>query len=121
MALFYLFIGGSIPLLLIAHQPAAAWAFAAAFGFAMGADYMLIPLVTAECFGTGSLAKILALIIAGYSVGQWVAPWLAGKIFDLSHSYNLAWGIMTAAAVLGAGAIYAVSVPPGKGSPVCGI
>jgi MFS family permease len=121
MALFYLVIGGSIPLLLIAHQPAAAWAFAAAFGFAMGADYMLIPLVTAECFGTGSLAKILALIIAGYSVGQWVAPWLAGKIFDLSHSYNLAWGIMTAAAVLGAGAIYAVSVPPGKGSPVCGI
>jgi MFS family permease len=121
MALFYLLIGGSIPLLLIAHQPVAAWAFAAAFGFAMGADYMLIPLVTAECFGTGSLAKILALIIAGYSVGQWVAPWVAGRIFDLSHSYDLAWGIMTAAAVLGAGAVYMVSARFGKGSPACGI
>jgi MFS family permease len=117
MALFYLLLGGSIPLLLIARQPAAAWAFAAAFGFAMGADYMLIPLVTAECFGTGSLAKILALIIAGYSVGQWVAPWAAGRIFDLYRSYNLAWGIITLAAMLGAGAIYAVSVPSGKGSP----
>jgi MFS family permease len=117
MALFYLLLGGSIPLLLIARQPAAAWAFAAAFGFAMGADYMLIPLVTAECFGTGSLAKILAFIIAGYSVGQWVAPWAAGRIFDLYHSYNLAWGIITVAAVLGAGAIYAVSVPSGKGLP----
>jgi MFS family permease len=117
MALFYLLLGGSIPLLLIAHQPIAAWSFAAAFGFAMGADYMLIPLVAAECFGTGSLAKILAIIIAGYSVGQWVAPWVAGRIFDLYHSYNLAWGMITAAAVLGAGAIYAVSVPSGKVSP----
>jgi MFS family permease len=121
MALFYLLIGGSIPLLLIAHQPVAAWAFAAAFGFAMGADYMLIPLVTAECFGTGSLAKILALIISGYSVGQWVAPWVAGRIFDLYHSYNLAWGVMTAAAVLGAGAIYAVQVSRGKASTAGGI
>ncbi len=118
MALFYLLLGGSIPLLFIAHQTVAAWSFAAAFGFAMGADYMLIPLVTAECFGTGSLAKILALIIAGYSVGQWVAPWVAGRIFDHYHSYNLAWGMITAAAVLGAGAIYAVTVPPGKVSPL---
>ena len=121
MALFYLFLGGSIPLLLITHQPVAAWSFAAAFGFAMGADYMLIPLVTAECFGTGSLAKILALIISGYSVGQWVAPWVAGRIFDLYHSYNLAWGVMTAAAVLGAGAIYAVQVSRGKASTAGGI
>jgi MFS family permease len=88
-----------------------------AFGFAMGADYMLIPLVTAECFGIGSLAKILALIISGYSVGQWVAPWAAGRLFDVYHSYNLAWGMITAAAVLGAGAIYAVTVPSGRGSP----
>jgi MFS family permease len=89
-----------------------------AFGFSMGADYMLIPLVTAECFGIGSLAKLLALIIMGYSVGQWMAPWAAGRIFDVYHSYNLAWGIMTVAAVLGAGAIYAVSVPSGKELPV---
>jgi MFS family permease len=117
MALFYLLLGGSIPLLFIAHQLVAAWAFALAFGIAMGADYMLIPLVTAECFGLGSLAKILALIISGYSVGQWVAPWAAGRLFDVYHSYNLAWGMITVAAVLGAGAIYAVSVPSGKGSP----
>jgi len=35
----------------------------------MGADYMLIPLVTAECFGTAALGKLLALIIMGYSLG----------------------------------------------------
>jgi MFS family permease len=114
MALFYLFLGISIPLLFLAHQPLATWAFAVTFGFAMGADYMLIPLVTAECFGISSLAKLLALIIVGYSLGQWLAPWAAGRLYDTYHNYNLAWELITAAALLGAGAIYAVSVPSGN-------
>ena len=46
-------------------QPTATWLFALAFGFAMGADYLLIPLITAACFGTAVLGKILALIIMG--------------------------------------------------------
>ncbi|HWF66238.1 MAG TPA: hypothetical protein VN670_02975, partial [Acidobacteriaceae bacterium] len=93
------------------RQPGAALAFTLVFGFAMGADYMLIPLVTAECFGIESLGMMLALIINGYSIGQWVAPWMAGKIFDHYHSYNLAWIISTVAGLLGAAAIYAISVP----------
>ena len=111
MALFYLLLGGAIPLLWIAQRPIAALAFAVVFGFAMGADYMLIPLVTAECFGIESLGKLLALIIMGYSIGQWLAPWTAGRIFDTYHSYKLAWIILTAACLLGAAAIYAISVP----------
>ncbi len=111
MALFYLVLGASIPLLYLAHQPVAAFAFAVTFGFSMGADYMLIPLVTADCFGLASLGKLLALIIMGYTIGQWVAPWAAGKIFDTYHSYGFAWAIFTGAALLGAAAIYAVSAP----------
>ena len=112
MALFYVVLGLSIPLLFLAGRPAAAWGFALVFGFAMGADYMLIPLVTAECFGLASLGKLLALLIMGYSLGQWFAPWMAGRIFDAYHSYRLAWLIMSLAGVIGAGAIYAVS--PGR-------
>jgi MFS family permease len=111
LALFYLLIGGSIPLLVVAAHPVAAWSFAVIFGFAMGADYMLIPLVTAECFGVGSLGKLLAVLIMGYSVGQWGAPWMAGRIFDIYHSYDLAWKIMATGGVLGAAAIYAVKLP----------
>jgi MFS family permease len=114
MALFYLLLGAAIPLLYVAHYPIAAWTFAVAFGFSMGADYMLIPLVTAECFGVTSLGKLLALIIMGYTVGQWSAPWIAGRIFDLYHSYGLTWEALTVACVLGAAAIYAMSVPSPK-------
>ena len=109
MALFYLILALAIPLLLLAERPAVVWAFALLYGFAMGADYMLIPLVTADCFGLSALGKILSLIISGYSIGQWFAPWLAGRIFDARHTYNLAWIIMSAAAAAGAALIYAIS------------
>ncbi len=109
MALFYALLSASLFLLGMAHQPVAVWTFAVVFGFAMGADYMLIPLVAAECFGMASLGKLLALIIMGYSLGQWGAPWIAGKIFDSQHSYELAWKIMAVAGLFGAAAIYAVS------------
>jgi MFS family permease len=108
MAVFYLVLGLAIPFLFLAHRPPAVWAFALIFGFAMGADYMLIPLVTADCFGLPSLGKLLSLIIMGYSLGQWLAPWLAGRIFDVHHSYDRAWIMMAIAAILGAAMIYAI-------------
>lgn len=111
MALSYALLGASISLLVVFHATLATWLFALIFGFSMGADYMLIPLVTAECFGTASLGKLLSLIIMGYSLGQWGAPWIAGKIFDVQHSYNLAWKLMAIASLLGALTIYAVSPP----------
>lgn len=112
MALFYLVLALTIPLLLVAERPAAVWAFALLCGFAMGADYMLIPLVTADCFGLSALGKILSLIIMGYSIGQWFAPWLTGRIFDIRHTYNLAWIIVSVAATVGAALIYAIA--PGR-------
>jgi len=112
MALFYLLLALAIPMLFLARYPGAVWGFATIFGFAMGADYMLIPLVTAECFGLANLGKLLALIISGYSVGQWLAPWLAGRVFDASHSYDVAWIMVTVAGIAGAAAIYAIA--PGR-------
>jgi MFS transporter, OFA family, oxalate/formate antiporter len=108
MALFYLLLAVAIPLLFAATRPAAIWGFALLYGFAMGADYMLIPLVTADCFGLSALGKLLSLIIMGYSLGQWFAPWLAGKIFDVQHTYDLAWILMSIFAVVGAGLIYRI-------------
>jgi MFS family permease len=109
MAFFYLLIGLLTLLLGVSHHAAAIWTFAIVFGFSMGADYMLIPLVTAECFGTEALGKVLALIIMGYSLGQWGAPWMIGKLFDAQHSYALGWKIMAAAGIIGAAAVYRVS------------
>ncbi len=108
MAFFYFPIGASVFLFSNSHSSVILWTFALVFGFSMGADYMLIPLVTAECFGTTSLGKLLSLIIMGYSIGQWAGPWFVGKIFDARHSYDIAWTIIAIAGVAGAAAICAV-------------
>ena len=108
MALFYLALALAIPLLFLHHRAPAVWVFAILFGFAMGADYMLIPLVAADCFGLAALGKILALIIMADSLGQTFGPVMAGRIFDTRHSYDLAWVIITVAGVLGAAAVYLI-------------
>jgi MFS family permease len=107
MAIFYFLIGASVLLLAHPQSTVAIWAFAAIFGFSMGADYMLIPLVVSENFGTASLGKILALIIMGYSIGQWAGPWFVGKLFDARHNYDLAWTLIAIFAMIGGGAVYA--------------
>ncbi len=109
MAFFYASLSVSVLLIGFSHTPIVIWGFVAVFGFSMGADYMLIPLVTAECFGTASLGKLLALIIMGYSLGQWGAPWIVGRIFDARHSYELAWNVIAVAGMIGAAAIFAIS------------
>jgi len=107
MACFYFVIGASV-FLLGNPTPAILLLFVVVFGFAMGADYMLIPLVTSEWFGTASLGKLLAFIIMGYSIGQWAGPWLVGKLFDARHNYDLGWKIIAASGIAGAGTILAL-------------
>jgi MFS family permease len=109
MALFYLILALAIPLLLLRGQSIAVLAFSTVFGFAMGADYMLIPLVAAHNFGLSTLGKILALIIMADSLGQTFGPVLAGRIYDTRHSYDLVWLIITAAGILSAILIYFIS------------
>lgn len=106
MALCYCLLGAALPLLYLASMPTMVVMFASIFGFAMGADYMLIPLVAVECFGVESLGKILALIVMGCSIGQWMGPWIAGLIYGRLHSYNPGWALMTVATVAGSYMIY---------------
>lgn len=109
MALFYLILALAIPLLFIRGSNASVYAFAMIFGFAMGADYMLIPLVAADCFGLAALGKLLAIIIMADSLFQTSGPVMAARIFQSRHSYNLAWEIITIGGILGALAVYLIS------------
>jgi MFS family permease len=116
MALFYLLLALAIPLLFLGDSNRAILAFSVIFGFAMGADYMMIPLVAADCFGLAALGKLLALIIMADSLVQTSGPVMAAYIYDTRHSYSVAWEIITAAGVLGAVAIYLISTDRATGA-----
>jgi len=109
MTATFLLIGLSIPLLVLARPyPLLLYAFAVCFGFGLGADYMLIPLMTAECFGLAGLARILGIIITSDSVGEAVMPWLVARIRETSGSYGPGFLLLSAVALLGALAILSI-------------
>jgi len=56
----YFLSAATIPLLLAVRPPADPWVFSMLFGFAMGADYLLVPLMAAEQFGLNSLPRAMA-------------------------------------------------------------
>jgi len=98
-------VAAAVPVLFVPGLDRLVYVFAFVFGFGMGADYMLIPLVTAECFGVRSLGKIMGLVITTDSLGQALAPVLVGRLYDLHRNYDLAFILVAAAAAVGALAV----------------
>ncbi len=106
----FVMVAGAIPLLYFVHIPAAIYLFAAIFGFGMGADYMLIPLMTAECFGVASLGRLMGVILTTDALSQAITPVVVGRIYDVERSYNSGFAILIAMAALGAIAITRISL-----------
>jgi len=73
------------------HQLWQLFLFAVFYGFAHGGFYALISPAVAEAFGLRSHGLIFGCIVFVASVGGALGPLLAGYIFDVSNSYNLAF------------------------------
>lgn len=107
MTVTYFLVALTIPLLLIVKPSAevALYAFAIMFGFGMGADYMLIPLMAAEQFGVNSLARAMAVILPVNTIGQTWFPYFVSILRERFGTYTVAMGSVLAVSVIGAIAI----------------
>lgn len=105
MVTAYLLVSLPVPLLYVIGQPAMPYLFGAAFGFGLGANYMLIPLLAAELFGTGSLARVMGLVWPFGQVGQATLPFLVGAMHDRAGNYDAALAVVFAIGMVGAGCI----------------
>lgn len=111
----YLIVGCSIPLLIFAKDyPTLLYVFAVTFGFGLGADYMLIPLMAAECFGLSALSRVLGIIVMSDAVGEATLPTLVASIREATGSYAYGFALITGLALLGAVAILSIKYRDGK-------
>jgi MFS family permease len=103
----YFLVAGTIPILLMVRPSAETflYAFAVLFGFGMGADYMLIPLMAAEQFGVNSLARAMAVILPVNTIGQTWFPYFVSLLRDKAGNYAVAMGAVLAVALIGALAV----------------
>lgn len=108
MVTTYFLVASTIPLLFLVRPetPEYVYIFAILFGFGMGADYMLIPLMAAEQFGVNTLARAMAIILPADTIGQTWFPYLVSHIREGSGTYAVALNIVFAMAALGATAIF---------------
>ncbi|MEN6601915.1 MAG: MFS transporter [Bryobacteraceae bacterium] len=106
MTASYFLTALSIPLLLAVRPPGTPWAFSLLFGLAMGADYMLIPLMAAEQFGVNSLARAMAIILPVNPIGQTWFPYVISILRDKYYpNYEMPMMVTLAVALAGAVAI----------------
>jgi len=105
MLLIYLLVAASIPILLYASTPGAVTLFAIVFGIGLGGEYMVIPLMAAELFGTRVLGRAMGIILAADGVAEATAPVLVGRLHDVSGNYVSGFSTLIAFAIVGALAI----------------
>jgi MFS family permease len=104
----YLVVAFSIPTLFLVTPDrfAFVYLFALIFGFAMGADYMLIPLMAADQFGLSTLARAMSAILPTDTVAQFWLPNFVARLRDfLGGDYHGAMMAVFGTAFLGAMAI----------------
>ncbi|PYR45130.1 MAG: hypothetical protein DMF89_25980, partial [Acidobacteria bacterium] len=73
MVATYAQVAIAIPLLFLVtpQTPHYAYLFGIVFGFAMGADYMLVPLMAADLFGLRSLGRAMSAIVPSDTITQY--------------------------------------------------
>jgi MFS family permease len=101
MLLTYMLVAAGIPLLFLGTTPLVLYASAAIFGIGLGGDYMIIPLMTAEIFGIEILGRLLGVILTAGAVADAMAPWLIGRLRDITGSYSVSCMVLVAMALLG--------------------
>ena len=115
----YFLVAATIPILLLVRpsNETFLYAFAILFGFGMGADYMLIPLMAAEQFGVNSLARAMAVILPVNTIGQTWFPYFVSILRDKGGNYTVAMGVVLAVALLGA---LAIAIVPRRAEEIAG-
>lgn len=105
------FVVAATILLMLSVAPdrsASLYIFSLVFGFSMGADYMLIPLMAAEQFGVNTLARAMAIILPVNTIGQTWLPYLVSALREQYGNYMAPMAAVFGVAMLGALAIAAM-------------
>jgi len=68
--------------------------FVALYGFAHGALFVVVSPTIAEYFGLRDHASLFGIVVFCGTIGGAIGPILAGSAFDLTGSYNIAFGTL---------------------------
>ena len=73
--------------------------FAIVFGFAYGGEVPQMPVLVGRFFGLRAVAMLVGIVVFGATIGGALGAWVAGQIFDMTQSYQMAFTIAAAASL----------------------
>lgn len=82
-------MAGAMPLLYLVSPVREPYLFAAVFGFGMSADFLLVPLLAADYFGSSAMPRAMGIIVPVNTVGQTWFPYLISLIWAGFGSYTV--------------------------------
>ena len=75
--------------------------FVIVYGFAQGGSFALMSPLLAELFGTRALSSLFGIALFFGAAGAGLGPMVAGRIYDVTNSYQSAFLILIIASVIG--------------------
>jgi len=100
--------------LLEARQPWQFYLFSAIFGFGYGGFVPLVPAVVGDWFGMKFHGSILGILSLSVGIGGAIGPLLAGYVFDITGSYDIAIILGAVALFIAAGCSFIIKTPYAK-------
>jgi MFS family permease len=90
--------------------------FAAIYGSAHGGFFTVVSPTVAELFGTGSHGVLFGIVLFSGAIGGSIGQLVAGRIFDVTGSYQLVFLMLTGMAVVGLALVTLLRPPRGVGT-----
>jgi MFS family permease len=102
MLIIYLLVACATSILVFNPTGSGLYVFAVVFGLGLGGEYLIIPLMAAELFGTQILGRVMGIVLAADGIAEATFPILAGHLRDTTGSYTMSWQVLTGLAAAGA-------------------
>ena len=97
LALAYLIRAGTFAQLLLWHHEMALYVFAVVGGLVWLATPPSTMALTGEIYGLRSLGTLGSVSLLAHQIGGGVSVWLAGRLYDLTGGYDIAFTLATVA------------------------
>ncbi|MDY6916459.1 MAG: MFS transporter [Chloroflexota bacterium] len=104
-----------VVVLFMTRSPAMVWVFVFVYGFAMGGNVTMQPLLTAQLYGISSFGAIFGWMALAGAVGSALGPVIGGAIYDVSGSYSIAFIVFIAVYAVAIGAVLLARKPKPRG------
>jgi len=110
MLLVYLLVAAGAGLLVWGPTGSSIYVFAVIFGFGLGGEYMIIPLMAGLVFGVAVMGRVMDMIVTLDGVAEASIPYLVARMYKWTSSYEVGFQFVLGLAVLGFIAIALVPV-----------